>query len=139
MEKEIKEAFYEVNEILNFIPKELVEKIPNSFLEIIKENKANNYYKEINGLENLEILKKETIVLLGLIYRDFLCTEEERQDIIRREKKAVAEKYNYDNLFKKTNYTKSNEQLENVQSKSLVEVKNKWYINIIEFFKKIFV
>ena len=138
MEKEIKEAFYEVNEILNLIPKELVEKIPNSFLEIIKENKANNYYKEIKGLDNLEILKKETIVLLGLIYRDFLCTEEERQDIIRKEKKAAAEKYNYDNLFKKINYAKSNEQLKNVQSKSLIEVKNKWYVNIIDFFKKIF-
>jgi len=138
MEKEIKEAFYEVNEILNLIPKELVEKIPNSFLEIIKENKANNYYKEIKGLDNLEILKKETIVLLGLIYRDFLCTEEERQDIIRKEKKVAAEKYNYDNLFKKINYAKSNEQLKNVQSKSLIEVKKKWYVNIIDFFKKIF-
>ena len=136
MEEDFKEAFYEVNEILKTMPKEMLEKIPNKFKELVDENKSNTYNKKIDGLNNLDSLKKETIVILGYIYRDFLCDEEEKKKIIENEKKELEKLYSYDNLFKQSIEEKKEDEC---ISKELVKIeKNKWYMNIVRFFREKF-
>ena len=101
MEKDFQEAFYEVDEILKHFPEELLIKIPRKFQKMIKENKSTTYNKKINGLDNLDELKKETIVLLGLIYRDYLCDKKMQKQLIEEEKQMIKKLYDYNNLFKK--------------------------------------
>lgn len=132
MEDNFLEAFYEVDEILNLMPKELVEKIPHSFQKIINDNKSTTYNKEIKGLDNLNILKKETLVILSLIYRDFLCDKTEKEKILEKEKKILEEKYSYDKLFKKNIVADFNE---NECTDLVIINKVKWYEKFISFFK----
>lgn len=62
-----------------------------------------DYSKNINEQELLQ----DTKVIMSLIYRDYLCSEEERNKLIAQDEKALSEyeekireKYNLDNLFK---------------------------------------
>ena len=87
MDSNFEEAFYEVSEILKILPKEITDKIPEKFIQVIEQNKSKTYTKEINGLDNLQDLKKETIAILGLIYRDFLCDKETRKELLIEEQK----------------------------------------------------
>ena len=81
MERVYQEAFAEVDEILKIMPIELLSKIPIRFREVISENKAKDYKVEINEDFEEEKLKEETIVILGLIYRDFLASPDEREEL----------------------------------------------------------
>ena len=72
MDETYKEAFYEVDCILNLMPKELTDKIPNAFKTVIEENKSKSYFKVIKEPINEQELKDETITILGMIYKDFL-------------------------------------------------------------------
>ena len=81
MDKVYEEAFWEVNEVLKLMPIDLISKIPTQFRQIISENKATNYKLEIKEPLNQQNLKPETIAILGVIYRDFLASPEEREKL----------------------------------------------------------
>ena len=81
MERAYEEAFTEVDEILKIMPIDLVSKIPVQFRQTISENKATNYKVIIKEPLEEQKLKKETIIILGLIYRDFLASPEEREQL----------------------------------------------------------
>lgn len=85
MDKEYRQAFAEIYEILGLMPKELTNKIPNKFYEIITQERDKSYNPVIKEpIENQE-LKKETLVILGLIYRDFICDEKEREELKKQD------------------------------------------------------
>lgn len=139
MEENFKEAFYEVDVIIKLLPKELVEKIPNNFKNVIKENKSTTYKRDNISLENIKDLKKETRIILYHIYRDFLISDEECAQIKQEEKEIIEEKYSYKNLFASKNDEKTIlENDDNVSecNNSLIELeKTKWYVRIINFLK----
>ena len=81
MEKAYEEAFAEVDEILKIMPIDLLSKIPAQFREVISKNKSKNYKVEIHEPLEEEKLKEETVVILGLIYRDFLASPEEKEEL----------------------------------------------------------
>lgn len=106
-------SFKEVYEILKNTDEELVKKIPNKFLEFIKNNMNSDYV--INIQKDIEIDKQkillETEGILSLIYRSYWATEEEmkqfknkeRQEFLNEEKRKQ-EKYegkNIDEIFEK--------------------------------------
>lgn len=108
MEKKYQEAFSEVDEILKIMPIDLLSKIPAQFRQIISENKAKDYKIEINEPLEEEKLKEETVVILGLIYRDFLASPEEREELqlkdaeaLKRIEQEMQEQYDVENIFKK--------------------------------------
>ena len=143
MEEKYKEAFAEVSEISKLMPQSMVNKIPKGFKDIIEKEKSSTY--NVNIKEPLEEckLKEETIIIMALIYRDFLCTEEERKELKKRDaeelKKAeeeLREKYSTDKLFKKNSKDKVNELKE---EKSIAVVENeKWYQKIFNLVKGLF-
>ena len=85
MERVYEEAFYEVDEVLKLMPIDLRSKIPIQFRQVISENKAKNYKKDIHEPLNEQELKKETVIILGLIYRDFLASPEEKEKLQKQD------------------------------------------------------
>ena len=75
-------AFKEVYDILQNTEDELVEKIPDRFINLIKENMNVDY--KINIRKDIEIdkqkLLKETEAILSLIYRSYWATNEEKKE-----------------------------------------------------------
>lgn len=143
MDEDLKEAFYEVDEILKMMPYEILDKIPKKFRNMISQNKSLTSNKKISGL-NDENLSKDAKVVLYMIYRDFLCSEEEEQELLRQENKDLEEKYSYENLFKSTKKDEIKSEIISaeeipIEETALTETKElKWYEKIIDFIKNIF-
>ena len=80
MEERYKIAFCEVSYILQNMQKNNLNKIPKNFVEVINNNKDNNYVLNLpsDALYHKELLKRETKIILSIIYRNYLCTNEER-------------------------------------------------------------
>ena len=89
MERVYEEAFYEVYEVLKLMPIDLRSKIPMQFRQVISENKAKNYKADIHEPLKEQELKKETVIILGLIYRDFLASPEERERLQRSDSEEL--------------------------------------------------
>lgn len=133
--QEYRKALSEVYEIIQYMPEELKSKIPNKFKKIIEQEKEQDYRPEVNNLVMKNNLLPETIVMLGLIYRDFLCSQEEReklqlQDNEDYQQQMEKEALNYENLFPKRVEIEKEEL-------HLVEVKKKWYEKVMGFFRRI--
>lgn len=135
MDKAYTEAFAEVDQILKLMPADLLSKIPATFRQIISENKAENYKVKIEEpLEN-QNLKEETVVILGLIYRDFLASPEEREELqqkdaeeLKKLEEELQEQYDIQNVFQKRKVKKekeiSDEEILNVTDLTLYKKPN---------------
>lgn len=139
MEEKYKEAFAEIDQIIQIMPVSLSNKIPLKFKQIISNAKSNIYIPEISEPIEKCSLKKETMIILSLIYRDFLCSNQEKHELLERDKRKLIEeeeelqkKYNPDNMFKKRKIC------ENKIEKSMVVVEEKWYQKIWKLLKIFF-
>ena len=142
------DAFAEIDEILNLMPEELLKKIPNKFHKMIHEEKNTEYVTNIKEpLENCK-LKKETIVILGLIYRDFLCSQDERKKLQEKDARELQEaqqeieneirsKYNPDDIFKKKKEDKVEYKTGEETAIAVVQ-EEKWYKKIFNIIKGLF-
>lgn len=110
MEKNIHKSLSEIWVILQNTEKWIIEKIPSSFINFIEENKDDNFYPEINFDDKdwESKISEDAQIIMALIYRDYITSKEEREQIIAKEReyllkceKGAREKYNPDNLFKK--------------------------------------
>lgn len=143
MKEEYRVAFSEIEQILSLMPTNLSNRIPLGFKQIIVSEKSNTYVPKISDpIEECE-LKEETIIILAIIYRDFLCSAQEKKELLEKDsiklqefEKELKEKYNPDNIFK--NRQKS---LENNVSEenAIIEYKEKNFIQkIFEKIKHLF-
>lgn len=143
------EAFTEVNEIIKMMPNELVKKIPNKFIEMIEEERDKEYYLNIQEPLEKQRLKNETIIILGLIYRDFLCSPEEKrrlqekdarelQEVQKAIEEEIREKYNPDDIFKNKRQNIVEEKQVSNESTSMIIVEEKWYKKIFNLIKSLF-
>ena len=109
MDLEYKQSLKEVDIILNLMEKEYINKLPNKLISFIKDNMDNLYISNINT--NVPIskqkLKKDTRILLSLIYRNYWCDEKKKKRLLEedaylknKKEKQIYEKYNPDNVFK---------------------------------------
>lgn len=144
MKQEYKEAFTEVNEIIKMMPDELANKIPNKFKEMIENERDKKYNPNIQEPLEKQRLKNETIIILGLIYRDFLCSPDEKRKLQEKDarelqevqnviEQEIREKYNPDDIFK----TKKQSIIEEDTDMIIVK-EEKWYKKIFSFIKKLF-
>lgn len=143
------EAFAEVNEIIKLMPLELVKKIPSKFREMIVEEKDNNYIPDIKEPIEKCKLKNETIIILGLIYRDFLCSPDERKKLQEKDarelhevekaiEEEIREKYNPDDIFKKRNKIVLQEEQPSEETRMTIVQEEKWYQKIFNLIKGLF-
>ena len=107
----LREAITEVLEILKNTDNTYMEKLPEKFKKFLNDNKSTSYIPEIDFSKELKDLKirKETKELLGIMYLNYWSNDEEKKEYVKllseNEKKyqeELTEKYNPDNLFKKT-------------------------------------
>lgn len=108
MNRAYEEAFAEVDEILRIMPVDLLSKIPVQFRQVISENKARNYKTNIQEPLEEQNLKEETVVILGLIYRDFLASPEEREELqandaaeLKRIEEEMQKQYDIEKVFER--------------------------------------
>lgn len=149
--KEFAEASAEINEILKYMPKEEVEKIPSKLREFFKEVASKDYVTNINPdlpLDEQQI-KEKTKDIIALIYRNYWCTEEERkeldQKLIENDRKfeeELREKYNPDNIFKNNVTTTKKEEPEikeeKIEQSLVVQETEKWYQRFLDMVKRWF-
>lgn len=88
MNDNYREAFAEVLEIIKHSRKDIVEKISLKFIEFLKTNKKVDYtvnidFSDENWINNI---KTETKTILGLIYRDYIISQQEREKLINDKK-----------------------------------------------------
>lgn len=139
--KEInKQAVSEVIEILNHSESKITNKIPEKFMQFLYNNSDSEYKVDINfNNENWDdTIKQDTKVILALIYRDYIVSKEEREKLLKEEQKRLDEeekelyeKYNTDNLFKKSNKIIEKVETDNINNMQLIEIKEE------QWFKKI--
>ena len=81
MDEKFKRAFSEVYEILKIMPDSILNKIPTKLQNIIENERDKNYKVVIKEPLEIENFQYETIVFLGMLYRDFLCNEDEKKEL----------------------------------------------------------
>ena len=142
-----KKEVSEVIAVLKHSEIEVTQKIPKKFIEFLTKNSDHDYIPDIDySEENWEnSIEEDAKVLIALIYRDYIMSEEEKEKVIEeaeRQEQEIREKYNPDNLFKKNSKIeneKSQDDTEQEVQKSLLIIKEeKWYERIINKIKEIF-
>lgn len=142
MEDSLAKAFTEVYEILKVTPIELTSKIPTKFRKIIEENRDKEYRFQLEEPFNEKDLKKETVVILGLIYRDFFADPEEREELqlkdteaIKKVEEEMQQKYDMNNVFENK---KSKKNTNNQEEMGLTVYKEGFIKKIFNLIKGIF-
>lgn len=96
--RELGRAFSEVHQILLHTSDSVKVLIPPQFMKFLRENMDHawrgdlDFSKRLNDMD----LRRDTRVLLSLVYRDFLCSPEERKKLIDADRKtAMAEGWEF--------------------------------------------
>lgn len=143
--KDIKIAYSEVLAIINLMEEKYKNKIPNSVLQIFKDEKKENYNPVINIEESFlnQNLQRETLVILAILNLNYWCeNEQEKIDLLKEyaendkiKEEKLRKMYNPDNMFK----NKNTERISENENKQLIEYKENMFKklwNKIKFFSK---
>ncbi len=141
--EEYDKAYYEVIEVLNYIPLADYNKIPKKYIRFMEENCDENgtfVYNIALPFEKQNISETAKNIL-GMIFRLFIVNQDKKNELNNKDKESQRLKelekqmrYNPDNLFKRNNKNKK-EVKENV---ALVEEKNSIIKKIWNKIKNIF-
>lgn len=143
LSKTTKQAYSEVNEIINLLDKNDRDKIPLKLRKYFEEERDKEYNKSIDlslPIKNQD-LKRETIAIITMLNLKYICSSEGEKAELKKKyneneqryQKELSEKYNVDNIFK-------NEEIENidVDEQLIVLKKESLFKRIAKFFKRIF-
>lgn len=138
----INQSFTEVIDIVNHMEKNMKIKIPKGFQKMLEDNMDTTYQVSIDYSKSIneQKLLKETRIILSLIYRDYICTPQEKAKILENDKmelqeqeEALRKKYEIDFNKKQSNIQN------NYTTMDLAVIPNKkWYNDIIQKIKNIF-
>lgn len=108
--KERKKAYVEVCEVLNHMTKTDVEKIPKEILEYYSDNADKKYNFKIDETKTLaeQNLSYTAKVVLAMFYRDYWATQEERDNITKKEKADIEKQKAENQTNTKVLYTLDN-------------------------------
>lgn len=146
--KELSEAAVEFNCILDNSSQEIIDKIPQKFIEFMKNIASTTYkfnYDKSKKLNEQDI-KPETRGLISLVYQDYICSEDEKKDYILKcknyeikKEEELREKYNPDNVFKNRKKLQNTMENEVVKENAIIEYKEKNFIQkIFDKIKQLF-
>lgn len=125
MSNSIYSALKEMQYIINNSDIEIQEKIPDSIKKFIVDNMDKNYDVKIDFDKKIssQNLLPQTKEMMSILYRDYLCSEEDRKNIMNKMMKAqekLEEKYDISLVFERRR--KNN----NIQNSYLpIEIKEK--------------
>lgn len=139
--KELSEAAVEFNGILSNASPEIIKKIPKSFINFMKDIASTTYKFDYDKSKKLneQTLKLETRGLISLVYSDYICNDNEKEEYMNKcknhlkiKEQEAREKYNTDKLFKNSEVKTQN--IENTivtEETAIVEHKEKSFIQKI--------
>lgn len=115
MEEQYRQAFAEVLYIIDSLDSSNKNKISKKFIDFLERNKSNNYKLDLPELplENPDNLKKQTKIILALIYREYLCDEQKKEEFRKKDEqelKKIMEQYPVDIFSKKDNQSEADEK-----------------------------
>ena len=142
LDEKYKYAFCEALYVIKNLNEDNKSKISPNFIDFLEENQIQNYTVDLptDVIRHPEQLRKETRTLLALIYRDFFCTESEKEDL---------QKIWYENSQKSNEKVVGDSKLvvpskednpisNNEERKAIIEYKKEvWYTKILKSIKKI--
>ncbi len=138
MREQYFKAFAEVEQIIMLMPKGLQDKIPGKFKKLLSTWKDPNYIVTIKEPFEEYNIMEETKIILAVIYRDFLCSKEEKREIQLRDSEKLKEyeeelrqKYNPDDLFKNKKNDIQEYKNTNIEETAIVEYKEKNFLQKI--------
>lgn len=146
MEDNYSKAYKEVIEVLNFVPKESVDKIPQTMIDTFKAKMDNDYdFKvDINKSFEEQDLLDETKAIFANIFRDYWATPYQKERIEEKEKydrqkmeEEKRENYDTNNLFSNRKINNDEEEIQDSITNNLpMEIKKeKFYEKLIKFIK----
>lgn len=142
MKRNMAQAYMEVNEILKYLPKEKVEKVPLEYRNLFENCHLDNYEVNIDPnkpIEEQKIVYETRVILTVLKYNYWCASDEERrkmQEQMREVDRQRNAKYDISELTQRKNVqTFSEVRNENLPVES---VKESWLSKIISKFKRIF-
>lgn len=124
-------ACKEVYVILNYINKEDLKKIPQSFIDMIQRKMNNDYKFKLDTSIDFEEqnLLKETKVILGYIFFNYWGTKEQKETIEKKFRNDIAKKeeqkikYNRNELFQNNNFTRLSQNVNQNEDVKMIEYK----------------
>ena len=134
----------EVLEILKHISRQDYNKIPSEIIEVLEEDKDSqyNFSYDVNKTLDEQNVSKQAKTIIGIFFRDYWATPEQRKNIINIQnikRQEIDDKkrklYNPDKIFENNKYNNSKE------NNSLIEVKKErtFIQKIIAKIKSLFV
>ena len=152
---EYTKCLFELDEVLKYLNKEELEKIPYEIRSAIKEKKDKNYvwnYDESKDLSE-QNLNRKTIAMLSYLNMEYLLNDEQKllmeklhrlnEEKLEREK---SKKYNPNNIFKNNMHEDSEEisavddnlEVEKKEKVKMVVKEEKWYEKIFKAIANVF-
>lgn len=143
--QKINDISKEVLTILAYFDKKIIEKIPTSFLDMLKNQAANStnaFYINPNSDISEQNISEESKDLISLIYYSYIADENEKNEISKlwyeneeEYNQELREKYNLDSIFDNRKSIQKDE--ERNTSKELIVLKENWFTKFLKFIKKI--
>lgn len=134
-------AYREVLEILKYLTPEDYDKIPKEKIEVFETcaNKDYTFNYDPDKTLQEQNVSKTARTIIGILFRDYWATEEQREKIIRwqqqernRIENEKKEKYKSEDIFKNNNTVQETEEV------ALVKLQEeKWYNKVLKFFRSI--
>lgn len=128
---EYKIAYNEVLEILKYVAKEDVDKIPQNMLDMFKTNASseNNFnYNPTKTLQEQNV-SETARTIIAILFRNYWSTSAQKEKILfeqnNKRERIKQEKYNPDNIFKNRNITQYSQE---GQQTAIVEYKEKNFL-----------
>ena len=140
--QEFKDACYEVLEILKYVKKEDLEKIPKEEIKILKEyaNYNHNFQYDPNKhIKEQEVLKLTKGIIAQYFYQ-YTATDKQirlkQQYDLQTIEKEKEKNYDYSKMFEKEQRTHEDEKSENILP--IEYKKERWYVRIFNKILKFF-
>ena len=142
-----KKAFVELEAVLKCLNYDDYNKIPKNLINEIEQNKDKEYKYEYN--ETLEYYKwnfmPETKALLYNIFKNYLATEKQIEDLRRKElieinklEEEKKKKYNTENIFKNSELKNSQQEKKDKECNKIIKYKESFIKRIFRKIKSIF-
>ena len=140
---EFAKSLVEVGEVIKYLSKEDLEKIPPDIFKAINDNKDGNYkwkYDESKSLKQQK-LSRTSIAILSFINLEYLLDEEQKKfinELHRYNERKVEQKKQENNTYSDLFNSKTSKKTFTAEKSLTNKEKDKWYNKIIEAFKGIF-
>ena len=141
---ETRNAYAEVIQVLKYLPKDDIEKIPRELIIALKENQNHNHNFQFNVNVSLKVqnFSKKAKDLIAVIKYNYWSTDEEKQQLQQifydnenKYQKELSEKYDLNNIFKKKESKIEMPQIEN--NVQMVVYKENIFIRIFNKLKNL--